>query len=624
MKRMRMFKGKFGEQSGAVTIFMVIVFFAMILLIGLFIDLARIKAAQNQLRRVVDASARSVLADYDTKLRTDYGLFGNKSKNYNRDFKKYVQVNLSSGRDQNLRLLDYRYENSNIVLWYPLGNPHVLKRQILETMKYKAPIEIIKALINKFIQFRKAALFFDQSNDQRKSLNLIEEKIAKIHQSNQKIKQSKDKLDKANDSLKNVKRDIRSETNSQKLKELADKKSKLEKDMKKLGSDIDEELHKSKRAALELEIEIKKLEDAKPKDIFENHNSIEQNLALEDKPVIENTRQRITTYRTVADNIKVEIDKTRELIHKEASGKEISKNTLSFGLESASKAYEEIKSRSNPTIDPQKQADLKNQSQQLQEQYPELARQFESLQIDTNIINFEKNEGNKADKIAEFLRNTFNLINVSENLIKSRDELFINEYVLTYFSYMTSSPRGAIQYPYRKSEAEYICYGENYIPRVVSELYLTRFALDSAAYFAFTPNSPELVGRTLVSLVMGALQASIDTFKLIALNQTVPLASISPNNPFEEVTLNYKDHLRLFFLLHSGEQAKLQRMIQIVKTRSGEQPENINTLSNGTATVSIKMWFLPLAGFKNLQHGPFGTRIVNGRCYISKDVEFGY
>lgn len=615
---------KLNRQSGAVTIFLVIIFFAMILLIGLFIDLARIKTAQNQIRRVADVSARSVLADYNTKLRTDYSLFAANSQNANTDFKKYIQVNISRSGEETLNLLDFRLESSNLVLMYPLGNSQVLKQQILETMKYRAPIEITRELINKFMQFRNAAGFFDQSNEYRKSLNKIDEKIKSIHESNQKIKQSKKELDDSKARLKKINSDIRTEKNSQKLKELSVEKSKLEKKMKRFMSDIEMELHKSKRASLEMEVELKNMEELKPKDIYRSDNSSAKDPEVKDKPVIENTRIKITTYKRLLEDIKTEIKSTGESIKKQAAGKELSKNTWSFGLETASKAYEALKSPQNPTVPVQNQVELKNQADQLQKKYPELAKHFESFDIGTNISDFEKKDGNKADNIADFFRNTFSMINVSENLIKSRDELYINEYVLTYFSYMTSAPKGAVVYPYRKTEAEYICYGENYIPRAVSELYLTRFALDSAAYFAFAPNLPDLVGRTVVSLVMGALQASVDTFKLIALSQAVPLATVSPNNPFEQVTLTYKDHLRLFLLLNSDEQAKLKRISQLIKNRSGTQLEKMPTLSSGTVTVSIKMWFLPLAGMKDLAKGPFGTKIKNGRCYITKDVEFGY
>jgi len=99
-----------------------------------------------------------------------------------------------------------------------------------------------------------------------------------------------------------------------------------------------------------------------------------------------------------------------------------------------------------------------------------------------------------------------------------------------------------------------------------------------------------------------------------------------PDNPMEKLdfTLTYKDHLRLFMLLHSDEQGKLKRLMEVIKQRNNIETSKAFTLLDGNAVVSIKLWFLPLTGLNNVQNGPFETEIRNGRCYINKNVEFGY
>jgi len=124
---------------------------------------------------------------------------------------------------------------------------------------------------------------------------------------------------------------------------------------------------------------------------------------------------------------------------------------------------------------------------------------------------------------------------------------------------------------------------------------------------------------------MGALEAARDTYKLAVDGESVPVASMSPDNPLEKIPpVNYRDHLRLFLLLHGDEKGKLARIAELIEKRSGVDTAGAFTLSNGYIEVSVKMWFLPLAGFKDLETGPFGTRVKNGRCYITKSVEFGY
>jgi len=77
-------------------------------------------------------------------------------------------------------------------------------------------------------------------------------------------------------------------------------------------------------------------------------------------------------------------------------------------------------------------------------------------------------------------------------------------------------------------------------------------------------------------------------------------------------------------LLHSDEEGKLKRLMGVIRERDNIETREAFTLSDGSAIVSIKLWFLPLIGLKNAQNGPFQTEIRNGRCFINKYVEFGY
>jgi hypothetical protein len=127
------------------------------------------------------------------------------------------------------------------------------------------------------------------------------------------------------------------------------------------------------------------------------------------------------------------------------------------------------------------------------------------------------------------------------------------------------------------------------------------------------------------SVLMGAWEAARDTYRLTCDQASIPVASMSPGNPLEKLPpVNYRDHLRLFLLLHGDENGKLDRIARLVEARNTLDAGGLYTLADGYAEVSIGMWFFPLAGLDNLAHGPFGTSIRNGRCYISKSVEFGY
>lgn len=617
-------------QKGTITIFLSITFFTMIILAGLFIDLARIKAAQNQLRRAANASARSVMADYNVKLRSSYGIFGTGRRDFNRDFGKYMLANLSASRQQDFNLLDIRYETGNIILFYPVSNNEVVKRQILETMKYKAPVEIGRDLVNKFMQLRNAAAFFEQSNENRKSLNAINEKTKSLHENNQNIRKYGSQLEKSKVALKEAKSRLKSEQDPERAKQLAGEIRQLEKRRARLRQDIEGELHKAKRAGLEIELELKKIKNSRGQDVYKTddlqNNQLNSGHQEQETGVKKEIQNKVEAAEKTLQGINSEIASTKDALQKEMSGTGTEHHIFSsMGIDSASKAYEQIKGYWNQTVNPTPdQSEASNRSQELLRKNPEISRHITVMPVTRSVRNFENSDAEKADNIAEFFGKIFGVINVKENLVGARDEMYINEYILTYFSYLTSGAKGGVTYPYTKTEAEYICFGSNAMSRAVSELYLTRFALDSAGYFAFTKGIPELTLRTIFSLGMGAIQASIDTVKLVALNEPVPVVSVQPDNPLQNVTLTYKDHLRLFLLLHADEKTKLDRIRELIKVRSSIEPGDMYTNSAGTATISIRMWFLPMTGLTNMERGPFGTRISDGRCYITKEVEFGY
>lgn len=618
------------SQKGTITIFLSIVFFAMIILTGLFVDIARIKIAQNQLRRAVNASARSVMADYNVKLRSTYGIFGTGRRDFGRDFEKYMRANLSTAKQQDLNLLDIRYESGNIVLFYPLSSNEVIKQQILETMKYKAPVETGRELINKFMQLRNAAAFFEQSNENRKSLNRINKKTKSLHEYNRNIKKYGSELEKSKAELKDVNSRLKSEKDPERIRKLTKKSKRLEKRIVRLRNNIEGELHKARRAGMEIELELKKIKESDSREVYkdkDSHNEKPNVGTLKEKAEVrKETQNRVDGVEKTLQGIKSDMASTTEALRKEINSNGAEHYIYSsMGIDSASKAYEQIKGYWNKTANPTpKEAEISNRSEELLRKHPEISRHFKKIPVTRSVKTFESTDAVKADKIAEFFGKVFEVINVDKKLEGARDEMYINEYILTYFSYLTSGAKGDITYPFTRTEAEYICFGKKAMSRTVSELYFTRFALDSAGYFAFTKGIPELTMRTIYSLGMGAIQASIDTVKMVALNEPVPVVSVQPDNPLQNVTLTYKDHLRLFLLLHSDEKTKLDRIKELIKARSSIESGDMYTNSAGAATISIRLWFLPITGLKNMEKGPFGSRVNNGRCYITKEVEFGY
>lgn len=157
-------KTKATNDRGAITLYLLIVMLAMIFLLGSLFDMARVMAAKKALERAANASARSVLADYNTDLRS-YGLYGlaDKSKAGTR-FSDYLDKNLAK-----TGFFDYKIESTSVdektLDDSSLGDQAILKQQILQEMKYRAPIELTTKLVAAFRPFGKMAGQYSKANE---------------------------------------------------------------------------------------------------------------------------------------------------------------------------------------------------------------------------------------------------------------------------------------------------------------------------------------------------------------------------------------------------------------------------------------------------------------------------
>ena len=166
--------------QGSISIFLVIILVPTMLLSGLLVDLSRFSMAKAMISSAGDLTMNAALADYDAILKEVYGLFAISQddadlyKNLNEYFKTTLVSNgVVSEKDSknyvdtllgNLRQYLYVDKNSGEVNMNDvsnlfdmqisaeaavkgaegstLANPTILKKQIVEYMKYRAPINI--------------------------------------------------------------------------------------------------------------------------------------------------------------------------------------------------------------------------------------------------------------------------------------------------------------------------------------------------------------------------------------------------------------------------------------------------------------------------------------------------
>lgn len=156
----------FRETKGAISIFLVIVLLPMMTVASVFVDMSRIKLANSMAESAGDLTLNTALTNYDAELKNLYGLFATAQdmnelmeelEDYYRDSIVAAGVSEAAADDYVGQIMSYlststgtddimNIEVSGFEVSVPSGgnlnNPAVLKSQIVEFMKYRAPLEL--------------------------------------------------------------------------------------------------------------------------------------------------------------------------------------------------------------------------------------------------------------------------------------------------------------------------------------------------------------------------------------------------------------------------------------------------------------------------------------------------
>ena len=160
----------FSKQSGAVTVFLVIILVPTITVCSMFVDASRMELAKPVVESAGNLALNTMLTEYDEQLNEIYGLLGScqDTKDLKETVKQYFVESLKSqgignaeteeivGKldqafDENIAdLLDINAANVEIspVENGNLANPALEKQQIVEFMKYRAPVDLSSRLIS--------------------------------------------------------------------------------------------------------------------------------------------------------------------------------------------------------------------------------------------------------------------------------------------------------------------------------------------------------------------------------------------------------------------------------------------------------------------------------------------
>ncbi|RKN84155.1 hypothetical protein [Paenibacillus ginsengarvi] len=216
-----------------------------------------------------------------------------------------------------------------------------------------------------------------------------------------------------------------------------------------------------------------------------------------------------------------------------------------------------------------------------------------------------------------------------------RDELYYNEYALTKFNYRTYGkeigPDGYPKPDYESSqresheletqEAEYLIYGLNSCLKNQSAAYAEMFAIRLAVRTAEALMAPEskvvTMGNPLLTLLWalaeGAGRAYVDMTKLVS-GEEVQVSDKTP----AALTMNYKDYLRLFLMLHTKREPMMTRMQSLIELNTNQDLRQSAAYMQVRTETRVGLWFMPFT------LSAFGYPVQGNQAQVTKSAMLSY
>ena len=183
------------SERGQITVFLSIVLLSVIALAGILVDGSRLITGKAQVKRAVDSAARSALAGYCTRLKEEYCMFAlspGSELEIAGDIEGYIRKNLMiDGIDRGegssyIDLYDFRIESISVTPVFNFTDNRVVKNQILEYMKYRAPKEIAEGVWEKLSVVKDAC---EMSEASKRKLD-IDRIMDRMSMAQQKLKRN--------------------------------------------------------------------------------------------------------------------------------------------------------------------------------------------------------------------------------------------------------------------------------------------------------------------------------------------------------------------------------------------------------------------------------------------------
>ncbi|WP_313637493.1 hypothetical protein [Paenibacillus sp.] len=738
-KRQRQSKGK---TEGSVSIFLIMVLAFVFLFTAVLIDYARIAALNVQEERLARASVRSVMSSYDVELREKYGLFAFGESDGDMLLSRVLNDNMhKSGRSDAFNLVPFALESSSLEWSRPLGSYDVVSRQILEEMKYKAPVDFALELAGKFkpmsgvmAEASRATELLSKLqplyDEREEALDLMLERRSQAAESGRRLLQwimnppaesisasslgsmqsaadipaqysdylSKYYDDLYRDSKKPAKYTYqlslyRSRT-TEMLSRLPALLTAFREDHERLMEGAKEELKKAQQLNDEMRnvLEQSRMEGvdlsndpANDWDIPGSSGEISSDplkklREQEDALILSSTdlsqmENSISTQQRAYEAIEPIVAGMSGVLYEALSDDGDSYRMISSVLEAARVVNNYLQNYGEKGSIIASDLALIEQHRSSDKERKQLEREAKSkLGEAKTLLDKIRMMGNGVTdslKSYQTLRQyyeeniVFNKELVSDPLVKSevssnpyaagssamenmdgiytamssimagaRDRLFQTEYSALYFQHFDVSKLATLasgsventteltdQLNPQAQELEYILYGfhnpAGNVAAAYAEIFAMRLSIRTMEGFIEKASLGNPLAVLAAALLYG-IQQAIQDMLLLCEKDSIPLSKYLP------AQLTYRDHLRLFMMMHGGGNVQLSRMLALIRLNTGINPDERSTYVSSNIKLGMRLWFLP-GVVKLLDYSAGYSGEVQGSTYMrAVQADFSY
>lgn len=212
----------FTSKRGAVSVFLVLILVPTLIVTSVFVDVSRMFLGQSVTESAANLALNSKLSQFDKELNEMYGLFANAQSvdDVSANLNKYFESCLVSAGVETTDLSHYgnvisdlidddtgndfsdmlRIDTTGTVSINPtkdgnLGNPEVLESQIVNFMKYRAPVDIVQKIIKRLKSVTEGTENIEDESELTDKMNdYLEEEnnvLSKLQKAYEKIKDYK-------------------------------------------------------------------------------------------------------------------------------------------------------------------------------------------------------------------------------------------------------------------------------------------------------------------------------------------------------------------------------------------------------------------------------------------------